>query len=376
MVNEGKNEMIVTPWEVKGKIDYERLIREFGTQLITEELLQRIAKHTGELHLQLRRRLFFSHRDLNTVLDLYENGTKFVLYTGRGPSGPVHIGHLVPWIFTKHLQEKFDTRLYFQMTDDEKFVVEDKLELEHTRRFAYENALDLIALGFKPENTFIIFDVQDIDLLYEIALEVAKRVTYSTAKATFGFEDSTNIGLIFWPAIQAVPCFIHTKLTGENVPALIPAAIDQDPYWRITRDVAPKLGYYKPAQIHCRFLPGLGIGGKMSASEPETCIFTVDPPELVKRKIWNAFTGGRPTVEEQRKFGGNPSICTVFQYFYFLFEEDDNKLAERERKCLNGEILCGECKTELTERVIKFLAEHQKKREEARNIIDKFHIRR
>lgn len=376
MVNEGKNEMIVTPWEVKGKIDYERLIREFGTQLITEELLQRIAKHTGELHLQLRRRLFFSHRDLDTVLDLYENGTKFVLYTGRGPSGPVHIGHLVPWIFTKHLQEKFDTRLYFQMTDDEKFVVEDKLELEHTRRFAYENALDLIALGFKPENTFIIFDVQDIDLLYEIALEVAKRVTYSTAKATFGFEDSTNIGLIFWPAIQAVPCFIHTKLTGENVPALIPAAIDQDPYWRITRDVAPKLGYYKPAQIHCRFLPGLGIGGKMSASEPETCIFTVDPPELVKRKIWNAFTGGRPTVEEQRKFGGNPSICTVFQYFYFLFEEDDNKLAERERKCLNGEILCGECKTELTERVIKFLAEHQKKREEARNIIDKFHIRR
>lgn len=376
MVNEGKNEMIVTPWEVKGKIDYERLIREFGTQPITEELLQRIAKHTGELHLQLRRRLFFSHRDLDTVLDLYENGTKFVLYTGRGPSGPVHIGHLVPWIFTKHLQEKFDTRLYFQMTDDEKFVVEDKLELEHTRRFAYENALDLIALGFKPENTFIIFDVQDIDLLYEIALEVAKRVTYSTAKATFGFEDSTNIGLIFWPAIQAVPCFIHTKLTGENVPALIPAAIDQDPYWRITRDVAPKLGYYKPAQIHCRFLPGLGIGGKMSASEPETCIFTVDPPELVKRKIWNAFTGGRPTVEEQRKFGGNPSICTVFQYFYFLFEEDDNKLAERERKCLNGEILCGECKTELTERVIKFLAEHQKKREEARNIIDKFHIRR
>ena len=376
MVNEGKNEMIVTPWEVKGKIDYERLIREFGTQPITEELLQRIAKHTGELHLQLRRRLFFSHRDLDTVLDLYENGTKFVLYTGRGPSGPVHIGHLVPWIFTKHLQEKFDTRLYFQMTDDEKFVVEDKLELEHTRRFAYENALDLIALGFKPENTFIIFDVQDIDLLYEIALEVAKRVTYSTAKATFGFEDSTNIGLIFWPAIQAVPCFIHTKLTGENVPALIPAAIDQDPYWRITRDVAPKLGYYKPAQIHCRFLPGLGIGGKMSASEPETCIFTVDPPELVKRKIWNAFTGGRPTVEEQRKFGGNPSICTVFQYFYFLFEEDDNKLAERERKCINGEILCGECKTELTERVIKFLAEHQKKREEARNIIDKFHIRR
>jgi len=376
LVGEDKNEMVVTPWEVRGKVDYERLILEFGTQSLPEELLQRIAKHTGKLHLQLQRKLFFSHRDLDVVLDLYEKGVKFVLYTGRGPSGPVHIGHLVPWIFTKHLQDKFDTRLYFQMTDDEKFVVEDELKLEETKNFAYENALDLIALGFEPQNTFIIFDVQDIDLLYDIALEVAKRVTYSTAKATFGFQDSTNIGWIFWPAIQAVPCFIHAKLTGENVPALIPAAIDQDPYWRVTRDIAQKLGYYKPAQIHCRFLPGLGIGGKMSASEPETSIFTVDPPEVVKRKIWNAFTGGKGTAAEQRKTGADSNICTVFQYFLYLFEENDKKLAERERKCKAGETLCGECKTDLTERVNKFLAEHRKKREKAKNIVEKFHIRR
>jgi len=376
LVGEEKNEMVVTPWEVRGKVDYERLVREFGTQPMTEELLQRLVKHTGEPHPQLRRKLFFSHRDLDIVLDLYEKGVKFVLYTGRGPSGPVHIGHLVPWIFTKHLQDKFKTRLYFQMTDDEKFVVEDELKLDETKNFGYENALDLIALGFEPKDTFIIFDVKDIELLYDIALEVAKRITYSTAKATFGFQDNTNIGWIFWPAIQAVPCFIHTKLTGENVPALIPAAIDQDPYWRVTRDIAQKLGYYKPAQIHCRFLPGLGVGGKMSASEPETSIFTIDPPEVVKRKIWNAFTGGRATVEEQRKLGATPDVCTIFQYFYYLFEEDDKKLSERERRCRNGEVLCGECKAELTDRVNKFLSKHQKKREKARNIIEKFHIKR
>ncbi|MEM2393919.1 MAG: tryptophan--tRNA ligase [Candidatus Bathyarchaeia archaeon] len=376
MAEQGKNEMIVTPWEVKGKIDYERLIREFGTQPLTEDLLKRIAKYTGELHLQLRRGIFFSHRDLDTVLDLYDKGVKFVLYTGRGPSGPVHIGHLIPWIFTLHFQEKFDTRLYFQMTDDEKFLVDDELELRDTKRFAYENALDLIALGFKPEKTFIIFDVKDIDLLYEIALEVAKRITYSTARATFGFQDSTNIGWVFWPALQAVPCFIHAKLTGENVPALIPAAIDQDPYWRVTRDIASKIGYYKPAQLHCRFLPGLGVGGKMSASEPETSIFTIDPPDVVKRKIWNAFTGGRPTVEEQRRLGGDPSICTVFQYYYYLFEEDDKKLMERERRCKNGEMLCGECKTDLTEKINRFLEEHRRRRERARDMVEKFYIKR
>jgi tryptophanyl-tRNA synthetase len=128
--------------------------------------------------------------------------------------------------------------------------------------------------------------------------------------------------------------------------------------------------------MHCRFLPGLGVGGKMSASEPETSIFTIDPPEVVKRKIWNAFSGGRATVEEQKRFGGDPSICTVFQYYYYLFEENDKRLAERERRCRSGELLCGECKTELAERVNKFLIEHRRKREKAKNKVEKFYIKR
>jgi tryptophanyl-tRNA synthetase len=373
---EDNDEMVVTPWEVKGKVDYERLIREFGTQPLTAQLLEKVEKRSGKLHLQLERKIFFSHRDLDTVLDLYDKGIKFVLYTGRGPSGPVHIGHLVPWIFTLHIQQKFNTRLYFQLTDDEKYLIDDDATAKQTSHYAYENALDLIALGFKPENTFIIYDTKDIDLFYDVILDVAKRITYSTARSTFGFQDSTNIGWIFWPAIQAAPCFIHKKLTGENVPALIPAAIDQDPYWRVTRDIAQKLGYYKPAQIHCRFLPGLGAGGKMSASLPETSIFTMDSPDTVKKKIWNAFTGGKGTAAEQRKTGGNPTICSIFQYYYYLFEEDDSKLADRERKCRVGEILCGECKTDLADRLSKFLECHRKRRQKAKDTIEQYHIKR
>ncbi len=374
--NGNNNEMIVTPWEVKGKIDYERLIREFGTQPLTPELLAKVENYTDKLHVQIERRIFFSHRDLDTVLQLYEQGIKFVLYTGRGPSGPVHIGHLVPWIFTRHLQEKFKTRLYFQITDDEKYLIDDDATLAETNKWSYENALDLIAVGFKPEDTFIIYDVKDMDLLYDITLEVAKRITYSTARSTFGFQDSTNIGWVFWPAIQAVPCFIHKKLTGENVPALIPAAIDQDPYWRVTRDIAQKLGYYKPAQIHCRFLPGLGAGGKMSASMPETSIFTTDPPEVVKKKIWNAFTGGKGTAAEQRKTGADPTVCSIFQYYFYLFEPDSTKLAERERRCRSGEILCGECKIDLVAKLNKFLEEHRERREKAKDVIDRYHVKR
>lgn len=365
-------EFIVTPWEVRGFVDYDKLIKEFGTQPLTDEILERIHKVAGKLHVHLRRKIFFSHRDFDWVLDRYENGEKFVLYTGRGPSGHTHLGHLLPWFFTRWLQEKFNVKLLFQMTNDEKFLYKHDLSEEDTLRFSYENSLDLIALGFEPERTVIFIDTLASKTLYNIAIKVAKHVTTSTVKAIFGFEDSTNIGMVFFPAIQAAPCFVESVLQGKNIPCLIPAAIDQDPYWRMTRDVAPKIGFYKPAQVHCKFLPGLGVGGKMSSSMPETCIFTTDDPDEAYKKVMNAFTGGRPTREEQRKLGGNPEACTVFQYEYYLFEENDDKVKELELMCRNGQLLCGECKVRLAAKVKLFLQEHQRRREAARNIVDKY----
>ena len=365
----------VTPWEVKGKVDYDKLIKKFGTEPITKELLKRIEKHTGKLHFMLRREIFFSHRDFDWLLEKYEKGDKFHLYTGRGPSGHTHLGHLIPWIFCKYLQDEFDIELYFQMTDDEKFLVKPDLTLEDTIGFTYDNALDVIALGFNPKKTFIFSDIEYAKSQYKLAVQIAKHVTFSTAKAVFGFKNSSNIGIIFFPAMQTVPCFLPSVLKKKNIPCLIPAAIDQDPYWRIARDIAPKLGFYKPTQIHSKFLPGLGMGGKMSASEPNTCIFTTDPPGLASKKIMNAFTGGARNVEEQRKYGGKPDICPVYDYYHFLFEEDDKELKRIYDTCKSGERLCGDCKKILAERVKKFLIEHQEKRGKARKNIDEFMLR-
>lgn len=375
MAGEPSPEMIVTPWEVSGEIDYDKLVRQFGTQPITDELLERIKKHAGKLHPQLLRRIFFSHRDLDWLLGKYETGEKFFLYTGRGPSGDVHLGHLVPWIFTKYLQDAFDAKLYFQLTDDEKFLINPDLTHQRALELTYDNALDVIAIGFDPKKTKIISDMKYAGVMYNLAIEIAKHVTLSTAKAVFGFQDSSNIGITFFPAIQAAPCFLESVFEKRNVPCLIPAAIDQDPYWRITRDVAPKLGFYKPAQIHCKFLPGLQKGGKMSSSMPETCIFANDPPEVAEKKIMNAFTGGRATEAEQRKYGANPYICSVYYYYYYLFEPREEEMKEIERQCKAGEILCGECKQILAGRVKKFLIEHQERREKAKDKLDEFFLK-
>lgn len=366
------DEMVVTPWEVRGKIDYDRLVELFGTQRIDKRLRERIYKAAGEKHFLLERGLFFSHRDLDWLLDEYAKRNPFYIYTGRGPSGHVHIGHLIPWMFTKWLQDRFKTRLYFQLTNDEKFFFEEDITIEDVHRYTYENSLDLLALGFEPETTFLINDIKHIDLLYELGVQVAKRVTFSTAKAVYGFENSMNIGGIWYPALQAVPAFLHSWIYGKNVPCLIPCAIDQDPHWRVTRDVADKLGYYKPASIQNKFVPGLGEGGKMSSSDPMSAIFTTDKPKMAQKKVMNAFTGGRTTAEEQRKLGANPDICSVFKYYAFIFMPDDRELADIESKCRSGEILCGECKQILAPRMAEFLERHQAAREEVKDRVDEF----
>ena len=177
--------------------------------------------------------------------------------------------------------------------------------------------------------------------------------------------------MIGFPSIQAAPCFLPSILEGKPIPVLIPAAIDQDPYWRITRDVAERLGYYKPAQIHSKFLPGLGVSGKMSSSKPETALFTTDDPEIVEKKVSSAFTGGQATVALQRKLGGNPAGCPVFWYLRYFFDTE-RQSDERLLKCRSGNLLCGECKSDLARQSKSFIIEFKKRRENAKDVIQEF----
>ena len=105
-------EQIITPFDVSGgvdeqgkavAIDYDKLIDRFGSQRIDTALLERFERVTGHRpHRLMRRGMIFSHRDLGFILDKYEKGVPFFLYTGRGPSSDsMHVGHAIPFEFTK-----------------------------------------------------------------------------------------------------------------------------------------------------------------------------------------------------------------------------------------------------------------------------------
>jgi hypothetical protein len=57
------------------------------------------------------------------------------------------------------LQEIFDVPIVIQLTDDEKFLFKSNLTVEMCHQFAFDNAKDIIACGFKPEKTFIFSDL-------------------------------------------------------------------------------------------------------------------------------------------------------------------------------------------------------------------------
>ena len=369
-----KKEFKVTPWEVSGNIDYDRLIKDFGVEKINDTILSRIKKHTKDLHFMLNRKVFFAHRDLNWLLDEYEKGNKFYLYTGRAPSGPVHLGHLLPWIFTKWLQDKFDVELWFQFPDEDKFLFKDNLSFDDTEKFLHDNMLDVIALGFDPKKTKFIVDTKNANLMYKEACKVAKKITFSQVKSAFGLKDDSNIGEIFYTSMQTVPAFLPSVLKNKKIPCLIPHAVDQDVHFRVTRHVLPKLGHYKPSSIQCIFLPPLsGVDGKMSASNESSAVYTTDSIEVAAKKIRKyAFSGGRATLEEHRKLGGNPDVDVSYQWLRMLFEPDDKKLQKIHDDYKSGKLLSGELKEILIEKVSVFLKDHQKKRELAKKNIDKF----
>ncbi|KHJ77721.1 hypothetical protein OESDEN_22659, partial [Oesophagostomum dentatum] len=159
---DGVEEDVVTPWDVTASsatgVDYDKLIAKFGCRKLGPDLIERFKKVTGqEPHPMLRRGMFFAHRDLGAILDRKEKGKPFYLYTGRGPSsGSLHLGHLIPLIFTKWLQDVLDVPLIIQVTDDEKYLWKD-LKIEEAKKMARENMKDIIGgraiFGFTPEDS-------------------------------------------------------------------------------------------------------------------------------------------------------------------------------------------------------------------------------
>jgi tryptophanyl-tRNA synthetase len=131
--------------------------------------------------------------------------------------------------------------------------------------------------------------------------------------------------------------------------------------------IEPTLGGYgflQPSSTYHRFITGL-TGEKMSSSKPESAIFLTDTPEEANKKIMNAKTGGAATLQEQKKSGGRPDECMIYELFLYHLVEDDSELKGIYESCKKGELMCGLCKKRAAEQMEKLLMDLQEKRKTA-----------
>lgn len=312
--------------------EIEEFAFKFGIKLITKEQLDYMyelaKKKEISLHPLIRRGFLFGHKDLDMIINRHKEGKPFYIYTGRGPSSKsMHLGHLIPFMVTKNLQDLFDVKVVIQITDDEKYFTRDQTE-EETEEFANENIKDIKALGLNEEKTFIFKNTEYMGKLYRNVCRLDRVININQMKHIFGITDDECVGKIAFPSKQMAPCFSSSfaEFLGEKMPCLVPCAIDQDVYFRPLRDKASTMKEYKPSLVYMKYAPSLlGPTIKMSSSKPETALYLSDDKKTIEKKIKGSFSGGKESMEEHKKYGADLTIDVAYKYLE-LFLDDDGEL--------------------------------------------------
>lgn len=364
---------VVTPWEVKGTVDYQKLMKDFGLKPFKD-----LPKQFTD-SLLFRRKIIFAQRDFSRIAEAVKKGKPFVMMTGLMPSGKFHFGHKMvadQMIF----YQKLGAKVYITVADIEAFTSRNP-DMEELHKVAIEEYLtNYIALGLKPKHCDFYFqsrrstDGKKSNAYYSLANMLSRHATFNEFKSVYG---EITPGKMSSSLLQASD-MLHPQLPefeGGPLPVVVPVGADQDPHLRLARDMSGRMKSYKFMQLsstYHMFQPGLK-GGKMSSSDSTSFIALTDSPETAAKKIKKyAFSGGRETLEEHRKKGGNPDVDVAFQMLRYGLEPDDKKLKSIREEYESGKLLSSELKQIAIEKVSAFLEKHQKAREKAKSQVDKF----
>ena len=324
--------------------DKEKLIVAFGASRI-EELENKPDFeyfHNG---------LLTSHRDFDKFYKRLQNHEKSAIVSGLNPSGPFHIGHIGVFDTNLFFQKKYGIDLYAPISDDESYVARKIENQEIGLKNAFKLVKEALAYGYEPKKTHFIID-QIYTNIYNIAMKLSRGINITTVRAIYDYKDSDNVGLTFYPAVQSAHVIFPQTLGVKNV--LVPIGLDEDTHLRASRDVVEKFGYEKVSVLHGRFLPGMD-GRKMSKSKGNAVYLLRDSPEVIRKKVSTAFSGGRSTVQEHKLHGGIPEIDISYIYLRYLFyNQEESKRIYNEYKA--GKILSGEMKNMLMDAIMEKIA--------------------
>ncbi len=344
------------------------MARDFGIEMF-EHLLPEVPNP----NMLMRRGIIFGHRDFQRVLEAMKSQKEFAVLSGIKPTGQFHLGTLTTAKEIVYFQNQGATTFYC-IADIEAYE-DNRIPFKRSEKFAVDNVADILALGLDPEKAYIYRQSRETRVK-DLAILFGRAVTLSTAKAIYG---ERHIGLYLSALIQAGDILLpQLEDFGGPKPTVVPVGVDQDPHLRLTRDLAQRFrrnhGFILPSATYHKLIKSLTGASKMSKRESGAPLLTLnDKPKVIAEKISNAFTGGRATIGEQKKLGGVPEVCPIYDLCKFHFLQKDEAAIQVYQECKHGTLLCGEHKKSLIELVTRFASQHQKKRlrfiDQAREIL-------
>ena len=351
------------PWGTSAIKDYSRLQSEFGIEPLAP-LIPRFKKPSPHM----RRGIDFGQRELGRILEAIEKNKPYAVMSGIKPTGDFHLGTKMTADDMVYFQSLSKKGTVFYAVADVEAYADNGLSFEQTSKTAVRNVADILALGLDPDRAVVYFQSEELKVI-RLGIVFSRGVTNNMLKAIYG---ERQIGLYMAALFQAGDILMpQLPEMGGPRPVLVPVGADQDPHIRLARDLAARYhdeyGFIPPSSIYHRLMLGLGGADKMSKRSADTLLTLDDPTKDASRKIMTAFTGGRDTVEEQRRLGGRPEICPVYDLYRFHFARDDEHVKLVYHECTKGIRLCGECKQEAVGLVKNFLEDHRKKRDSMMN---------
>lgn len=353
---------IIDTWGSKELEIDEKLIKQFGLQKFSDSEL----KHFD--HYLFQRGIVVAHRDFGIIQERIKNKQKFLQLTGIASTGQLHLGHKVDIDLFLYLK-KLGAKSYFCVSDIDAYVSRPNItSLQMAKENAVNNVADLLAFGLGKDEIYV--QGRKEPRYYEFSSELSKNLTENEVKAIYG---SLTPGKLAANLLQYAD-ILHLQLKEFEgiMPSITGIGVEQDPHARAARDLARRLPYnfIAPSFIYFKHQPGLQEASKMSKSAPDTAIFLSDSPKEIKRKVNKAFSGGRDSVEEQRRLGGNPDIDRAFMILKY-HHPDTEFVNEVREKYLGGKMLSGELKQITYEFLSEMLAKHQEKVEKSKTLAHK-----
>ena len=344
--------------------DYAYLMTEFGIEPI-QDLLPEIP----DPHIYMTRGVMFGHTDLGRVIEAIRKKRPFAVMTGIKPSSYYHLGSFITASEVIYFQEQ-GAHVSFCIADIESYA-DGRQTPQETTKYAIDNIADALALGLDPKKGYIYRQSEELDVV-RLGSIFSAHVTYNMMKGLYG---ERSFGHYQSALIQAGDILLpQLERFGGPKPTVTPVGADQAPHSRLTRDLAKKevfqklYGFFPSSFTFHYLLKGLDGSDKMSKRTPMSFFNFQEEDALIKKKVMNALTGGRDTVEEHRRLGGRPDICRNFDLGKYFFIQSDKELADLREECTSGRILCGECKMRMLDRILEFKHKHNAKKEKMQDL--------